>query len=109
MEDWLLWVIVVVCFGVTVAVQAEVALLFIGAGALGSLYYGAMLRARTAPTLPLARRNAGGSGRVDGRAGLDLGRVVTVSSEGRVAHLRQWSRDRALRGEGVGPADGVVG
>ena len=46
MEDWL-------CFGVTVAVQAEVALLFIGAGALGSLYYGAMFRVRTAPTLPL--------------------------------------------------------
>jgi chromate transporter len=46
MEDWL-------CFGVTVAVEAEVALLFIGAGALGSLYYGAMFRVRTAPTLPL--------------------------------------------------------
>ncbi len=53
MEDWLQWVIVVVCFGVTVAVQAEVALLFIGAGALGILYYGSMFRARTAPTLPL--------------------------------------------------------
>src|SRR6266481_6255319 len=35
MEDWLQWVIVAVCFVVTVAVQAEVALLFLGAGILG--------------------------------------------------------------------------
>ena len=32
MEDWLQWVIAAACFVVTVAVQAEVALLFIGAG-----------------------------------------------------------------------------
>src|SRR5712691_3197203 len=32
MEDWLQWAIAAVCFTVTVAVQAEVALLFIAAG-----------------------------------------------------------------------------
>src|SRR5712664_1643678 len=48
MEDWLQWVIVAVCFVVTVAVQAEVALLFVGAGVLGILYYGSLFRARAA-------------------------------------------------------------
>src|ERR1700739_2772726 len=38
MEDWLQWALAAVCFGVTVAVQAEVALLFIGAGVVGVLY-----------------------------------------------------------------------
>src|SRR5207245_2452406 len=42
MEDWLQWVIAGVCFVVTVALQAEVALLFIGAGVVGLLYYGAV-------------------------------------------------------------------
>src|SRR5437773_3380326 len=35
MEDWLQWAIAAVCFVITVAVQAEVALLFIGAGIVG--------------------------------------------------------------------------
>jgi chromate transporter len=42
MEDWLQWGIAGVCFVVTVALQAEVALLFIGAGVVGLLYYGAV-------------------------------------------------------------------
>jgi chromate transporter len=54
MEDWLQWVIVAICFVVTVAVQAEVALLFVGAGILGVLYYGTLFRARAASSsLPL--------------------------------------------------------
>src|SRR5690242_10352190 len=54
MEDWLQWVIVAVCFAVTVAVQAEVALLFVGAGIVGVLYYGTLFRARAASSsLPL--------------------------------------------------------
>ncbi len=54
MEDWLQWVIVAVCFVVTVAVQAEVALLFVGAGIVGVLYYGSLFRARAASSsLPL--------------------------------------------------------
>ena len=54
MEDWLQWVIVAICFVVTVAVQAEVALLFLGAGVLGILYYGSLFRTRAASSsLPL--------------------------------------------------------
>jgi chromate transporter len=54
MEDWLQWVIVAICFLVTVAVQAEVAVLFLGAGILGILYYGSALRTRTtSSSLPM--------------------------------------------------------
>src|SRR5919201_409978 len=53
MEDWLQWVIVVVSFAITVALQAEVALLFIGAGLVGMLYYGSFLRGRFASSLPM--------------------------------------------------------
>ena len=44
MEDWVQWAIAAVCFLVTVILQAEVALLFIGAGVLGILYYGNIFR-----------------------------------------------------------------
>jgi chromate transporter len=44
MEDWLQWTIAAACLVVTVVVQAEVALLFIGAGIVGVLYYGTLLR-----------------------------------------------------------------
>jgi chromate transporter len=59
MEDWLQWAIAAVCFVVTIALQAEVALLFIGAGVIGILYYGTPLgflrRSTTlAITAPLA-------------------------------------------------------
>src|SRR5437899_9184873 len=52
-EDWLQWIIAAVCFVVTVAVQAEVALLFIAAGIVGIVYYGTLFRGRTAPSLPV--------------------------------------------------------
>src|SRR5579864_3021532 len=42
MEDWLQWVIAAVCFVITIAVKAEVALLFIGAGVIGVFYYGSL-------------------------------------------------------------------
>ena len=45
MEDWLQWVIAAVCLAVTVILQAEVALLFIGAGIVGILYYGSLVQA----------------------------------------------------------------
>src|SRR5881398_1505355 len=51
MEDWLQWVIAAVCFVVTVVLQAEVALLFIGAGAVGILYYGSLFRRSPPATL----------------------------------------------------------
>jgi chromate transporter len=44
MEDWLQWAIAAVCLLVTVILQAEVALLFIGAGLVGILYYGGLFR-----------------------------------------------------------------
>ncbi len=54
MEDWLQWLIVAACFVVTVAVQAEVAVLFLGAGIVGVLYYGSVFRARaTSSSLPM--------------------------------------------------------
>src|SRR5881227_3799180 len=53
MKDWLQWAIAAVCFVVTVAVQEEVAPLFIAAGLVGIAYYGTLFRGRQAPFLPL--------------------------------------------------------
>lgn len=53
MEDWLQWAIAAVCLAVTVIVQAEVALMFIGAGIVGILYYGSLFK-RTPAALSLA-------------------------------------------------------
>src|SRR5438128_3785899 len=44
MEDWLQWGIAGICLIVTVILQAEVALLFIGAGIVGIAYYGNVFR-----------------------------------------------------------------
>jgi chromate transporter len=44
MEDYLQWGIAAVCLVVTVILQAEVALLFLGAGSVGILYYGNLFR-----------------------------------------------------------------
>jgi chromate transporter len=44
MEDRLQWVLAAICFFVTVILQSEVALLFIGAGIVGILYYGSFFR-----------------------------------------------------------------
>src|SRR5580693_3464452 len=44
MEDRLQWLIAAVCLAVTVILQAEVALLFIGAGIVGILYYGNLFK-----------------------------------------------------------------
>ncbi len=58
MEDKLQWAIAAVCLVVTVWLQAEVALLFLGAGLVGILWYGNLFRKppATAPALaaPLA-------------------------------------------------------
>ena len=54
MEDWLQWAIAAVCLVVTVVLQAEVALLFIGAGIVGILYYGNLLRRPPSAALSLA-------------------------------------------------------
>ena len=54
MEDWLQWMLAVVCLAVTIAVQAEVALLFISAGVIGILYYGRFWRRASSVTPLLA-------------------------------------------------------
>src|SRR5262249_479781 len=53
MEDWLQWGIAAVCLAVTVALRAEVALLFLVAGLLGILYYGSLARRVRVSTLPV--------------------------------------------------------
>src|SRR5882757_821643 len=53
MEDWLQWCVAGACFLVTVILQAEVALLFIGAGTLGVLYYGTLRRRPTSTSARL--------------------------------------------------------
>ncbi len=53
MEDVMQWAIAGACLAVTVALQAEVALLFIISGIVGILYYGTLLRAGGFPSLPL--------------------------------------------------------
>jgi len=47
MKDWLEWALAAAAFAITVAVQAEVALVFIGCGIVGLLYYGSLFRGRT--------------------------------------------------------------
>jgi chromate transporter len=54
MEDWLQWMIAAVCLVVTVVLQAEVALLFIGAGVLGILYYGNLFKRPSITALQIA-------------------------------------------------------
>jgi chromate transporter len=54
MEDWLQWLIAAVCLVVTILLQAEVALLFIGAGVLGILYYGSLFKHPSTPALQIA-------------------------------------------------------
>ncbi len=52
MEDRVQWAIASVCLVVTIALQAEVALLFIGAGLIGVLNYGNLIRRLPNSTVP---------------------------------------------------------
>jgi chromate transporter len=55
MEDRLQWALASACFAITIILQAEVALLFLGTGVVGILYYGTLLRRRSAsPPLSVA-------------------------------------------------------
>ena len=54
MEDWLQWLIAAACLAVTLILQAEVALLFIGAGLVGILYYGSLFRRAPPAALSLS-------------------------------------------------------
>src|SRR5262249_57649889 len=46
MTDWLEWTLAAAAFVITVTLRAEVALLFIGCGIVGVLYYGSLFRGR---------------------------------------------------------------
>src|SRR5262245_38305313 len=80
MKDWLEWALAAAAFVITVAVQAEVALVFIGSGIVGILYYGSLFRARHAAStttslfaaVPLAA-----AGPAPGTAGAMLGKLFT--------------------------------
>lgn len=54
MDDWVQWVLATICLVVTVALQAEVALLFIGSGIIGILYYGHFARRPPSMMLQIA-------------------------------------------------------
>lgn len=54
MEDWLQWVLAAACFAITVLLQAEVAILFIGAGVVGIVYYGHLARRPSSSPAALA-------------------------------------------------------
>ena len=62
MEDRFQWVIAITAFLITVAIQAEVAAVFIGAGICGVLYYGTLARHRPSAALAIAGAPVGGSG-----------------------------------------------
>jgi chromate transporter len=61
MEDRFQWAVAAASLVVTVAVQAEVAVLFIGAGILGILWYGSLFRHTATPLTALAPPVAIGS------------------------------------------------
>ena len=77
MEDRLQWVIAAGCFIVTVALQAEVAVLFIAAGTIGIACYGTLLRGRSAAAgLPVLAAVPATLGAVTVPAGAVLGRLL---------------------------------
>ncbi len=67
MEDWLQWAIAAACFLVTVAVQAEVAVLFVASGLIGVLYYGSLFHRRAAaPSATAVVGGVAGMGKIAG-------------------------------------------
>jgi len=79
MKDWLEWALAAAAFVITVAVQAEVALVFIGCGIVGLVYYGSFVRGRKAAStnslmigVPLFATSA-----APGSLGTMLGKLLT--------------------------------
>ena len=54
MTDWLEWGLAAAAFVITVALRAEVALLFIGCGIVGVLYYGSLFRGRASASTTIS-------------------------------------------------------
>jgi chromate transporter len=76
MEDLVQWVIAGACLVVTVALQAEVALLFIVSGIIGILYYGTLFRAGRVPSLPLLAAVPLGAGAASSVSGSILSKLL---------------------------------
>src|SRR5215510_14328323 len=76
MEDFIQWIIAGVCLVVTVALQAEVALLFIVAGIIGILYYGTLFRAGRVPSLPVLAAVPLGAGAAGGASSSILSKLL---------------------------------
>jgi len=73
MEDRLQWALAAAAFAITVALQTEVALVFIGAGAIGIVYYGTLFRrSGTPPVLAVA------AGAVPSAAGASAAGTVSL-------------------------------
>jgi chromate transporter len=81
MEDAVQWMIAAACFAVTVAVQAEVALLFVASGVLGILAYGTLFRARSANVLPSLAAVPGAAAGPSGASGSILGKLLSSSTK----------------------------
>ncbi|ODM71870.1 chromate efflux transporter [Bradyrhizobium elkanii] len=75
MEDWLQWAIAGVCLVITVVLQAEVALLFIGAGIVGILYYGNIFK-RSSSAMQIALIPAAAPAVAPAAAGSTLGKLM---------------------------------
>jgi chromate transporter len=75
MKDWLEWALAAAAFVITVALQAEVALVFIGCGIVGLLYYGSLLPGRKATSLMIAMP-VFATGAAQGSLGTMLGKLL---------------------------------
>jgi chromate transporter len=75
MEDWLQWAIAGVCLVVTVVLQAQVALLFIGAGLVSIAYYGGLFRRPPAIALQISAAPALAQ-MAPGASGSTLGKLL---------------------------------
>src|SRR5713101_3378021 len=76
MEDLVQWAIAGACLVVTVALQAEVALLFLASGIVGILYYGTLFRTGRVPSLPLLTAVPLGAGASVGMSGSMLSKLL---------------------------------
>lgn len=79
MEDILQWTLALVCFVITIALQAEVAVLFIGAGVAGVLWYGTVKdrfsrSSLRAAIVPIACASPAAAGEVT--AGSTIGKLL---------------------------------
>jgi chromate transporter len=78
MKGWLEWALVAAAFVITVAVRAEVALLFIACGVIGVLYYGSLFRGHKASSTTssvLAAAPLVAAGAIPGSLGATLGKL----------------------------------